>query len=87
MKINFKIIKWAVRVGYVLTSYSALVFLVNYFPVDLWAVVSNIFTSEEEHIYYKVVATEGSKSYALATLVVGVTLIITGKLYSKKENT
>ena len=87
MKINNRVIKWLVRVGYLLVSYSALAFAINYLPVNFWVAVSNLFSNNEEHIYYKVVASEGSEIYALVTLVLGFTLILLGKSYSSKENT
>ena len=87
MKTNFRTIKWAIRVGYLLALYSALAFIVKFLPVDFWVMVSNLFSSEEEHIYYKVVVSEGSESYALITLVLGVSLIVVGKFYAAKENT
>lgn len=87
MIINFKTIKWIVGLGYVLVIYSASTYLVNYLPVDFWVTVSNLFTSENKHVYYKLVATEGYENYALLSLLVGIALIVAGKLYARKENT
>ena len=70
-----------------LVVYSALVYLVIFLPVDFWVTLSNFFSGEDSHTYYKVVATEGSQRYALATLIIGVGLIIAGKVYASKSNT
>lgn len=80
-----KFSKWCVRLGGVLVVYSALAYIVNFLPVDFWVTLSNFLSGEDSHTYYKVVATEGSQSYSLATLILGVCLIIAGKMYAKSN--
>ena len=82
-----KVSKWCVRIGVVLVVYSALVFVVDFLPVDFWVTLSNFFSGKDSHTYYKVVATEGRQSYVLATLIVGAGLIFVGKVYAAKSNT
>lgn len=70
-----------------LVTYSAFAFIVNFLPVDFWVTVSDLFSGDDSHTYYKVVATEGSQSYALLTLILGSGLFIIGKVYAAKSNT
>lgn len=75
------------KIGGVLVVYSALAYLVIFLPVDFWVTLSNFFSGEDSHTYYKIVATEGSQSYALATLILGASLIIVGKVCASKSST
>lgn len=78
--------KWSVRLGGALVIYSTLIYMTNFLPVDFWETLSNLFAAKDNHTFYKVVATEGRRSYALPTLFWGVGLIIIGKVYADKSN-
>jgi len=70
-----------------LCLYSSCIYLLDYLPVNFWVMVSNLFTKNENHEYYKVVPTEGSETYGLAAIIIGVILIIIGKKYAANSNT
>ncbi|WP_444888649.1 hypothetical protein [Microbulbifer sp. JMSA008] len=82
-----KISKWCVRFGWIFIAYSGLAFMSNFLPVDFWITISNFFTGEDSHTYYKVVATEGGQNYVLATLILGAGLVVLGKVIAAKSKT
>ena len=60
--------------------------LVNILPVDIWGAVLEFFHHNNSKVYYKIVPAEGSKSYVLVSLLLGLVLIVYSKIPDKNTD-
>jgi len=79
---------WLTRIGVISTIVSILLLtpLADLLPIGLWSEILDLFCSDENHIYHKLVPTE---EYYLDTFVfmfLGFTAIIVGKYLKLKKN-
>ena len=80
--------KWLTRIGVILTIIGILFLtpLADLLPIGLWPEILNLFSSEENHIYYKLVPTEENYLNTIIFVFLGLTALIAGKyLKLKKE--
>lgn len=58
--------------------------LIGFLPVDIWTYVIDIFIDRPEGVFYKIVPSENAGIEIIALVVVGVSLILLGKLNLKR---
>lgn len=60
--------------------------LIGFLPVDIWTYVIDIFIDRPEGVFYKIVPSENAVIELAALTIVGVSLILLGKLNLKRDH-
>jgi hypothetical protein len=82
LSIMKKLSFWA---GVLCLLYAGLGLIADFLPLDVWSYILDLFMDREPNTYYKVVPSDGSSYHILMASIVGVALIVIGKLDTSED--
>ena len=71
-------------IGVLCLLYVGFGFIAEFLPLDVWSYVLDLFVDRESNVYYKIVPSDGASYHILIASIVGLALIVFGKLDTSK---